>query len=226
MSGAASSTGARGTLERRRETLPVTRGLPNDGWPCADLAAGVTLAIRSLWLRFRSSSTTGERFSVLSNRGRVPRLSGGNGNPRARPEIRLRSWRAGEHSPTSRVCRRETALCLAALIALLGGGPAAAGPKRQPNLAQLARCIADRGARFYGAHWCPYCRKQKEYFDGFAYLLPYVECYDGPKSNGMNARCRRAGIQSFPTWVLPNGSVARGIQTPRALAADTGCPLR
>jgi hypothetical protein len=110
-------------------------------------------------------------------------------------------------------------------LALLCAGPAATGADRQLDLAQLARCIRDSGAVFYGAHWCPVCRKQKEHFDGYAYLLPYVECYDGPKDEGMNAECTKAGIESYPTWVLPGGSVETGAQTPEALAAATGCPL-
>ncbi len=108
-------------------------------------------------------------------------------------------------------------------LAMLGTGSAAAGAEL--DLAGLASCISDSGAIFYGAHWCPVCRKQKEHFDGYSYLLPYVECFDGPKDDGMNAKCTEADIKSFPTWVLPDGSVKTGAQTPEALAAATGCPL-
>lgn len=120
------------------------------------------------------------------------------------------------------------ALRLVALTALatLGTGSAAAGADRELDLAGLASCISDSGAIFYGAHWCPVCRKQKEHFDGYAYLLPYVECYDGPKDDGKNAECTKADIKSFPTWVFSDGSVETGAQTPEALAAATGCPLR
>jgi hypothetical protein len=107
-------------------------------------------------------------------------------------------------------------------LVLLGMAPAAA----DVDLAGLASCISDSGAIFYGAHWCPVCRKQKEHFDGYSYLLPYVECYDGPKDDGMNEECTKKGIKRFPTWVLPDGSVQTGAQTPEALAAATGCPLK
>ena len=110
-------------------------------------------------------------------------------------------------------------------VALLGAGPAAARADRQRELSELARCIHDSGAIFYGAHWCPVCRKQKEHFDGYAYLLPYVECYDGPKDDGMNAQCKKAGIHHFPTCVFPDGSVETGAQTPEELAEQTGCSL-
>jgi hypothetical protein len=119
----------------------------------------------------------------------------------------------------------RTGLQLAAVtaLALLCAGPAAAGSEL--DLAGLASCISDSGAIFYGAHWCPVCRKQKEHFDGYAYLLPYVECYDGPKDDGMNAECKKAGIESFPTWVFSDGRTETGAETPEALAAATGCPL-
>lgn len=109
-------------------------------------------------------------------------------------------------------------------LALLGAVPAGAdGEFQGADLAVLARCIAGSGAVFYGAHWCPVCRKQKESFDGYAYLLPYVECYDGPKADGTNARCKDEGIKSFPTWKFPDGRVETGARTPFSLAADTGC---
>ena len=93
------------------------------------------------------------------------------------------------------------------------------------DLGALAQCIADSGARFYGAHWCPYCRKQKEMFGSHASSLPYVECYDGPKSEGMNRRCTRERIDGFPTWEFASGERSGGVKSPRALAAATGCPI-
>ena len=112
--------------------------------------------------------------------------------------------------------------CAAAILfALCAAVPAAAD--EQINFGALARCIADSGARFYGAHWCPYCRKQKEYFGGHAGTLPYVECYDGPKSDGMSSKCRNAGVRSFPTWVFADGGRTTGATSPRALAEATGC---
>ena len=105
-------------------------------------------------------------------------------------------------------------------LALLGAIPAAAA---DVDLAGLATCIRKSGTVFYGAHWCPICREQKESFDGYAYLLPYVECYDGPKDAGMNATCKSEGIKSFPTWVFPDGSRKTGARELESLAAATGC---
>ena len=116
--------------------------------------------------------------------------------------------------------RAATRFAATTLLALLGAAPAAAA---DVDLAALARCIRESGAVFYGAHWCPVCRKQKEYFDGYAYLLPYVECYDGPKDEGMNATCEQKSIDRFPTWVFPDGSQKTGAREPQSLAAATGC---
>jgi len=82
--------------------------------------------------------------------------------------------------------------------------------------AALARHLRDKGAVMYGAYWCPHCSEQKALFGDAAKDLPYVECDPG----GVNARpdlCEKAGVKSFPTWVL--GDKRReGVQTPQALA--------
>jgi len=88
----------------------------------------------------------------------------------------------------------------------------------------LARCIASSTAKFYGAFWCPHCRNQKTMFGDAAQYLPYVEC-STPDGNGELAVCKDAGVERFPTWVLPDGSRLTGEQTPATLAGKTGCPL-
>lgn len=47
---------------------------------------------------------------------------------------------------------------------------------RPSDLDPLASGIASKGAKFYGAFWCPHCQAQKKIFDNAARLLPYVEC--------------------------------------------------
>jgi uncharacterized membrane protein/glutaredoxin len=82
--------------------------------------------------------------------------------------------------------------------------------------AALARHLREQGAVMYGAYWCPHCTEQKVLFGDAAKDLPYVEC--DPK--GVNARpdlCEKAGVKSFPTWVM--GDKRReGVQSPQALA--------
>ena len=80
----------------------------------------------------------------------------------------------------------------------------------------LARHLREQGAVMYGAYWCPHCQEQKVLFGDAAKDLPYVEC----DPNGMNARpdlCEKAGVKSFPTWVL-GGNRREGVQSLQALA--------
>jgi uncharacterized membrane protein/glutaredoxin len=65
----------------------------------------------------------------------------------------------------------------------------------------LARHLRESGAVMYGAYWCPHCSEQKALFGEAAKDLPYVECDPG----GVNPRpdlCEKAGVKSFPTWVI------------------------
>jgi hypothetical protein len=109
-------------------------------------------------------------------------------------------------------------------LALLGAAPAAADEELE--LGDLARCIRNSGALFYGAHWCPVCARQKEAFERYAGMLPYVECYDGHKSAGMNARCKSMGIKRFPTWLFRDGHRKTGLLDPLELGYETGCVER
>lgn len=88
----------------------------------------------------------------------------------------------------------------------------------------LARCIKDSGAKFYGASWCPHCQNQKEAFGKSAKYLPYVEC-SMPGSNAVSLVCKNANIDGFPTWVFSDGSRLVGMQTVEALAEKAGCQM-
>jgi uncharacterized membrane protein len=84
----------------------------------------------------------------------------------------------------------------------------------------LARHLAQSGSKFYGAYWCPACKRQKEIFGGAAELLPYVEC----DSRGARARpeeCTRAGVRSFPTWTI-QGRRREGVLSLDDLASASG----
>ena len=87
---------------------------------------------------------------------------------------------------------------------------------------ELARCIESSGAIFYGAHWCPYCAKQKKAFGSSADRLPYVECYRAGSRDQLE-ECNH--IQSYPTWEFADGTVRTGYLSFKKLAALTDCPL-
>lgn len=88
----------------------------------------------------------------------------------------------------------------------------------------LARCLEERGAKFYGAFWCPHCQEQKRMFGNSAKLLPYVECSEADQKT-QTPICIEKEIKQYPTWIFEDGSRLTGEQRPQALAEKTGCPL-
>lgn len=90
--------------------------------------------------------------------------------------------------------------------------------------AQFAQCLADKGALFYGAFWCPHCQAQKKLFGDAQKLLPYVECSTAD-GNGQTQICKEKGITGYPTWIFADGSKAEGEQSFDQLAAKTGCTV-
>ncbi len=88
----------------------------------------------------------------------------------------------------------------------------------------FAQCIADSGATFYGAFWCPHCQAQKAMFGRSAKLLPYVECSE-PDGTGQLATCVDEKIEGYPTWIFADGSRESGERTLEELAAKTSCVI-
>ena len=85
----------------------------------------------------------------------------------------------------------------------------------------LAEHLRQRGAKMYGAFWCPYCTRQKELFGRQAFSqITYIEC-DPRGQNGRPELCRQAGVNGFPTWEI-NGQQYRGMQTLNQLADISG----
>src|SRR3989344_5457667 len=108
---------------------------------------------------------------------------------------------------------------------LLRGSATPPGPGKYDTLAQ---CLKDKGAVFYGAFWCPHCQAQKKLFGSSAKLLPYVECSTAD-ANGQTQICKDKGITSYPTWILPDGTLVpnetdAGV-TLATLGAKTSCAL-
>ena len=89
---------------------------------------------------------------------------------------------------------------------------------------ELAQCINDKGAKFYGAFWCPHCQAQKKVFGNAAEKLPYIECSE-PNGKDQKQECKDVGIVQYPTWKFADGSEMRGEQSAATLAEKTGCTL-
>ena len=88
----------------------------------------------------------------------------------------------------------------------------------------FAQCIADSGAKFYGAFWCAHCQTQKKMFESAAKLLPYIEC-SAPDAKSFLPICLEKNIESVPTWDFADGSRQTGEMQLSALAEKTGCVL-
>lgn len=96
--------------------------------------------------------------------------------------------------------------------------------ERNATYDNFATCIADSGTEFFGAFWCPHCADQKELFSDSVDLLPYVEC-DANGKNSEYAYCKAEGVQSYPTWKFPDGTVQTGVLSLEELSEQTSCPL-
>lgn len=109
---------------------------------------------------------------------------------------------------------------VAGLVALQVSSNKKAGKPGQYD--ELASCIKESGATFYGAFWCPHCNNQKKLFQGSDKLLNYVEC-STPDGSGQTQVCIDAGIQSYPTWKFADGTILTGEVSLEDLAAKTSC---
>jgi len=86
-------------------------------------------------------------------------------------------------------------------------------------------CLADKGAKFYGAFWCPHCQAQKAVLKNSAKIADvYVEC-STPDTKGQTQVCIDKQITGYPTWEFADGSRANGEQTLEQLAEKTSCTL-
>jgi glutaredoxin len=109
--------------------------------------------------------------------------------------------------------------CLVGLAAAL----ATTTPALATDLAEFGRCLASKGAVFYGASWCPHCEAQKQTLGEGMSSVRYIECAPGGNRTSTASACTSAGVSSYPTWVFADGSRASGSQSLARLAAKTGC---
>lgn len=97
-------------------------------------------------------------------------------------------------------------------------------PGKPGALDGFAQCLADKGALFYGAFWCPHCQTQKSMFGRSASKLPYIEC-STPDGNSQTQVCIDKGITTYPTWFFADGTKLVGEVPLATLAEKTGCTL-
>jgi hypothetical protein len=96
--------------------------------------------------------------------------------------------------------------------------------KHDSRMDAFAQCLGTKGAKMYGAYWCPHCADQKELFGSSFQYAPYVEC--GIKGSRNQAQvCTDAGVKRFPTWTFADGARVEGEHSLEFLGEATGCPL-
>lgn len=121
--------------------------------------------------------------------------------------------------------KKNTIVWLLILIAFIAGVVwLVRTPGRPGELDTFASCVAESGATFYGAFWCPHCQNQKAMFGSSARLLPYFEC-STPDGKGQVPACTAEGVSGYPTWVFADGTRESGEVSLAALSERTNCPL-
>ncbi len=120
---------------------------------------------------------------------------------------------------------KKYALRILLLIILAGGVVLIARAANRPGpYDQFATCVADSGAKFYGAFWCPHCQNQKKMVGKSQSKLPYIEC-STPNGKGQKQVCTDAGIEGYPTWEFADGTRQSGELPLELLAEKTMCAL-
>ena len=116
-------------------------------------------------------------------------------------------------------------VAIAVLILVVAGGLYLfLNHKKTRHLNAFAQCLSAKGAKMYGAFWCPHCADQKEMFGSSFQYAPYVEC--GVKGSHVTAQvCTDANVKHYPTWVFADGSRVEGAHPLEFLSQETGCPL-
>jgi glutaredoxin len=87
------------------------------------------------------------------------------------------------------------------------------------NFDGFAQCLASKNITMYGAEWCEHCKDEKAGFGNSFKYVSYVECTVETK------KCIDNGIDSFPTWIFPNGKKLVGKQGVEKLSEESECPL-
>jgi len=111
------------------------------------------------------------------------------------------------------------------VVALIGGAVFLSRvPDRPGTLDTFASCLAEKGAMFYGAFWCPHCNDQKALFGRSQSNIPYTEC-STPDGEGQLQVCTDKGITGYPTWEFADGTRQGGVLSLEALGERTSCPV-
>jgi len=109
-----------------------------------------------------------------------------------------------------------------ASLLLLGGGIVLATRSTAPvitGLDDFAKCLTSKNVVMYGAAWCSHCQREKKAFGVSFKYVSYFECPADPQ------KCLDKGVESYPTWILDDGTKLVGEQGIKKLSEATGCGL-
>jgi len=84
----------------------------------------------------------------------------------------------------------------------------------------LAKCISEKGVKFYGSFQCSHCADQKRIIGKSMEYINYIEC--GPLSGPLTKICQEEGIRSYPKWEF-NGEKISKVLTIEELSSMSGC---
>lgn len=135
------------------------------------------------------------------------------------PELAQRSW-------VGPIASRAAPAALAILLihgANIAPQTVPFGPEDATTRA-LAEHLTKEGVLFYGASWCPHCQEQKRIFGASANRLPYIECSPAGRNAPQSPSCNRAGVQTYPTWVINGRAIVGEVLTLAQLAEATSFP--
>ena len=140
--------------------------------------------------------------------------------------VALLAWRRPETMPRFAWPRWLLQTGAAALVVIaimhVQTRSAAISADEDPYLMGLAVRLADSGAVFYGASWCPHCQQQKAMFGASVNRLPYVECSPGGRAAPAARACIAARVNVYPTWVFADGDRVSQVLSTEELARRVG----
>ena len=92
-------------------------------------------------------------------------------------------------------------------------------------MADFVAYLNKGGAMMFGTNWCSYCKKQRELFgDSFSGIVEYDCTLTGDVVTDQQKKDTMAqlGVNSFPTWLMPDGKLYPGFKTIPELANLSG----
>jgi hypothetical protein len=122
-----------------------------------------------------------------------------------------------------KVFRTAVILVIIGVVAVFAYVRHAEKPQGPDNRPALAECLTQKGVKMYGAYWCPHCAAQKKDFGSAFEKVTYVECAVPGDPQAQTQACKDANVESYPTWIFPDGTRESGEQSLTSLADKAGC---